>query len=396
MNEIRIKVVARNPVVKSIGSPQPFISLEDIESNTGRLLTATLPLKAAEDSVAHQPGDVLFGKLRPYLAKSLLCESEGTATGELLVLRPDQELDARFLFYVTLSQTWLSWANATSYGSKMPRTSWETLAEYRLWLPPLEEQRRITDFLDAEISRHHRLEAAMRQHLDQLSQRRRSAVNLTWPRTEARHTRLGYRVALVTSGPRGWSDYVANKGTLFFRSANLRRDSIAPNLESVVYVDTPKNAAAELIRSRTRSGDVLVGITGANTGWVTLATEEITGANVSQHVCLIRPIASQVNSRWLAYLISSSRVQDKILASQYGGTKTQLSLPDIRNISLPSVDIRDQQRVAQEIDHQLNLIDRQSIARASQLVLLRERRQALITAAVSGQFDVTTARSGVA
>ncbi|MGQ0573449.1 MAG: restriction endonuclease subunit S [Pseudonocardia sp.] len=145
----RLKALVTCPVEKSDGRPRPFVGLEDIGSGTGSLIADAPPAKAALDSVLHSPGDVLFSKLRPYLAKSFMATEVGTATGELLVLRPHERIDQRFLLYTTLSSPWLEWADTTSYGSKMPRTSWEAMSEFRLALPPLDEQRRIADFLDA-------------------------------------------------------------------------------------------------------------------------------------------------------------------------------------------------------------------------------------------------------
>ncbi|GGT26078.1 restriction endonuclease subunit S [Streptomyces purpureus] len=256
--------------------------------------------------------------------------------------------------------------------------------------PPLEEQRRTAGFLDAETSRIDRLMAKMCSQDELLSSRRRAVLAATW-HPEVRVARLGYFLNLVTSGPRGWGEYIGSEGNMFFRSANLWRDSTEPKLASVAYVDPPPSALAESIRSTIRSGDVLVGITGANTGWVCLANQDVVGANVSQHVCLLRP-SRLVSGKWLAYLLSSPLIQDSLLGSQYGGTKTQLSLPDLRDLKVPIPDLRTQQSVADEIQHQIIAIENERGARARQLALLAERRQALITAAVTGQLDVTTAR----
>ncbi len=153
MSRVRVKAVVLNVIEKSDGSAQPFIGLEHVQGGTGKLTVDELPIKSAEDSFCHKPGDVLFSKLRPYLAKSVQPVFHGTGTGELLVMRPQGHVDARYLLYQTLSSPWLEWANTTSYGTKMPRTSWDSVGEYRIWLPALDEQRRIADFLDAETSR---------------------------------------------------------------------------------------------------------------------------------------------------------------------------------------------------------------------------------------------------
>lgn len=152
MSTVRIKHVVRNVVESSYGTPTPFLSLEDLESNTGRLLIDQLPLKSANDSILHQRHDVLFGKLRPYLAKSYFAECPGSSTSELLTLRASSTLDPRFLFYITLSYPWIRWADTTAFGSKMPRTSWELLGEQLFWLLILRSRIESSSFLTANCS----------------------------------------------------------------------------------------------------------------------------------------------------------------------------------------------------------------------------------------------------
>ncbi|WP_147286242.1 restriction endonuclease subunit S [Streptomyces parvulus] len=261
-----------------------------------------------------------------------------------------------------------------------------------LLVPPLEEQRRIADFLDSETARLDALAKAMNSQDASLKQRRMGVLDFASghaPGTPL--VRLGYLSSLVTSGSRGWGDFVADTGSLFFRSANLHADRIQPKLTNLVYVQVPAAAASEAQRSRIEPGDVLVGITGANAGWVCLANDEVAGGHVSQHVCLVRPDKNRINGDWLAFLIASPATQSKLMGNQYGGTKTQLSLPDIREVRIPALPVEHQVQLTRTIKRQINAIDRQRLFRQRQLALLAERRQALITAAVTGQFDVTTA-----
>jgi len=135
---------------------RPFVALEHLESGTGRLITdAELADRPASDTGAAsvEPGDVLFGKLRPYLAKTWLADRPVFASTELLCLRPRVGIDSRWLTYLVTSGPFVDWAVASSEGTKMPRTSWEKIAEYRIDIPPLDHQCAITDYLDAETAR---------------------------------------------------------------------------------------------------------------------------------------------------------------------------------------------------------------------------------------------------
>jgi type I restriction enzyme S subunit len=315
------------------------------------------------------------------------------ADGHVTVARPDRPIaDPRYMYY------WLSSTPFQDYiysalivgATNQIELNRERLAGAPIPLPPLEEQRRIADFLDAETARIDRIVNAMSKSLDLLQAKRRALLMSVFPDRGYPSVRLGYYLDLVTSGPRGWGDYAGSEGTPFFRSANLRRDKIEPNLETLVLVDPPASAAAEALRSRVRIEDVLIGITGANTGWVSLADQRIAQANVSQHVCLVRA-GKMVKGLWLAYALSAPQVQELLLGSQYGGTKTQLSLADIRDLVVPLPPIDEQQRITADLTDGLTAIMGEHALRDRQLAVLAERRQALITAAVTGNIDITTA-----
>ncbi|SBW20850.1 putative type I restriction-modification system, S subunit [Candidatus Protofrankia californiensis] len=319
------------------------------------------------------------------------------ADGHVTVARADRQVaEPRYMYY------WLSctpfydfiYSSLTVGATNQIELNRERLAGAPIALPPLDEQRRIADFLDAETAGTDLLVDAIGKRLSLLEARRRALLMSVFPDFDCVKNRLGYHLNLVTSGPRGWGDYVGPYGSPFFRSANLRRNGIEPNLETLALVGPPTSAAAEAARSRIRAGDVLIGITGANTAWVSLADQRIDGANVSQHVCLARP-GKTIDGRWLAYALSAPQIQELLLGSQYGGTKIQLSLGDIRNLIIPLPSVKDQQIIAARISDGLANISAEQEIRDRQLALLTERRQALITAAVTGQIDVTTARGFV-
>ena len=120
----------------------PYISNEDIASWTGKLLIEE-PKPADADSRKFQKNDVLFNKLRPYLAKVYHATFEGVSSGELLCLRSSDAVEPRFLFYVLVSKGFIDTINAETFGAKMPRADWEVVGHQPLPLPPLETQRRI-------------------------------------------------------------------------------------------------------------------------------------------------------------------------------------------------------------------------------------------------------------
>lgn len=119
-----------------------------------------------------QRGDVLFNKLRPYLAKVYLADFDGISSGELLNLRASEHVFPRFLFHVLSSFAFIDVINAESFGTKMPRADWETVGHQPLPLPNIDTQRRIAGFLDERTARIDGLIGRKRALLGRLAEKR--------------------------------------------------------------------------------------------------------------------------------------------------------------------------------------------------------------------------------
>jgi type I restriction enzyme S subunit len=95
-----------------------------------------------------KPGDVLYGKLRPYLDKAVLAEMEGVCSTDVLVFesKPDRTVSG-FLVHLLHTNRFLNYAISTTSGTNLPRTRWTSLRNFKVALPPLPEQRRIAEAL---------------------------------------------------------------------------------------------------------------------------------------------------------------------------------------------------------------------------------------------------------
>lgn len=248
--------------------------------------------------------------------------------------------------------------------------------------PPIAEQRAIADYLDAETARIDALITKKQQLIHLLEERWRSLVDEVT--AEGTPTRVRRFTSLRTSGPRGWASMVSRHGRPFVRSANLRRDSVDLDLDDLGRVETPDTA--EAIRSMIHEGDTLVGITGANTGWVGQVGPDVSGGFVSQHVAILRP--QNIAPRWLTYSIFAPRAQDQLLGGQYGGTKTQLGLAELADLTIHVPCWSVQAKLIALLEAKRSGRKRAASVLQTQVALLAERRQALITAAVTGEFKV--------
>ena len=126
------------------------VALENIESGTGKYIETEN--KYIGEGVLAKKNDILFGKLRPYLAKVLLCNKELVAFGDIYVLRCMKELYAGFWTKYFISDPFIKWIDSSTYGTKMPRTNWDFIAQTYVVVPPLSEQQTIATYLDAKCS----------------------------------------------------------------------------------------------------------------------------------------------------------------------------------------------------------------------------------------------------
>ena len=124
-----------------------YLGLEHLAS--GRLVPigGGLSSNVRSTASAFQPGDVLYGKLRPYLDKAVLAKEAGVCTTELLVLRAKEDVDPRFLAAVVHSPRFVEYAIAGTTGVQHPRTSWAHTCEFEVHAFTFDEQQRIADIL---------------------------------------------------------------------------------------------------------------------------------------------------------------------------------------------------------------------------------------------------------
>lgn len=123
------------------------IELEHLATETGQLLGYVEGLNSGSIKNKFDKGDVLFGKLRPYLKKYLKAPFDGVCSSEIWVLK-GKNLSNDFLYFVVQTNTFIDLANISS-GSKMPRADWNVVEDGSFSIPQLPEQTKIANFLTA-------------------------------------------------------------------------------------------------------------------------------------------------------------------------------------------------------------------------------------------------------
>lgn len=361
-----------------------------------------------------QNGDVLVPKITPTFeaARSVLINGlhngVGAGTTELHVLRPGREIDGRFLLYLTNTHDFLERGKSEMYGvagqKRVPDTF---IKDFCVKLPSLDSQRRIADFLDAETARIDQLIRLRRRQVDIVNERYHSAISeLTTPGISSdleRHTvwpwlparipivRLGHLAKIQTGvtvhGSR--EQVYGGKSYPYLRVANVQGEQL--DLSDIKEIVLPASMA---LRSTLQPGDVVM--TEANGNPDNLGRGAVWRGEVPKmlhqnHIFAIRADRQALLPEYLSALLASNhgRRYFRHTSTQVGIATTSSS--KVLNFPIPKIDIDQQREVVKRYHAERTRTQRTTEALEQQLKLLEERRRALITAAVTGQFDVSTA-----
>lgn len=129
----------------------PFIGLEHVESSTMRLLGTKPAADLHSPGFRFEPGDVLYGRLRPYLNKVHRPDFAGLASAEFIVLTPTSAITSDYLKYILSSTDFVRFASRLNTGDR-PRVDFGQLTTYPIRLPPTQEQRAITRWLETVVT----------------------------------------------------------------------------------------------------------------------------------------------------------------------------------------------------------------------------------------------------
>ena len=182
---------------------------------------------------------------------------------------------------------------------------------------------------------------------------------------------MGELAVKVGSGstPKGGNAVYTTSGHCFVRSQNVGMGHLI--LNDIAYIDElthQKQKSTEL-----RTNDVLLNITGASIGRTALATEEINGGNVNQHVCIIRTNGN-VEPSFICDYIQTSKIQKYIHSLQTGGSREGLNFEQIRSFPINIPTVEEQVKIAKL----LSLINERIATQSKLIEDLKKLKSAII------------------
>ena len=131
------------------------LELEDLEKDTTKVLQHLTFAERQSKSTKNKfnAGDVLYGKLRPYLNKVTFADRPGVCTTEILPIKPNEAVHGRYLFHWLRHPAFLTYVTEVSHGVNMPRLGTDAGRDAPFVLAPKAEQKRIADKLDTVLTR---------------------------------------------------------------------------------------------------------------------------------------------------------------------------------------------------------------------------------------------------
>jgi type I restriction enzyme S subunit len=381
-------------------SSVPYIGLEHVSSHTGKLCDdyeAITDFKG--DTLDFRTRDILFGKLRPYLAKAYQAEENGRCSSEFWVMNP-KGVEGRFLLYYVLSHGFISDIDHSTFGVKMPRAEWNYAGNVKMPFPSHQEQIRIANYLDAKCSEIDALIAAKEQTNALLKERRQSIIY------EAVTKGLDPTAPMKDSGvewigkvPDSWNIERLKHHASFNPTTNLPEYSDDDEV-SFIPMDHLKsgfhNIATVTYQKVKRgyvtfqNGDILMAkVTPClENGNLAIAKDLNDGFGFgSTEINVIR--SNSINRQYLFYLLQCPSYIEKATYNMFGVAGLKRLEPGfIPNSYFPIPPVEEQQAIVEILNSKC--ASRDEIMRRSEMSIkkLKDYRQSLIYEAVTGKIEV--------
>ncbi|EPU0815201.1 restriction endonuclease subunit S [Morganella morganii] len=398
----KLKYIADLQTAKSNNSDELFVGLENISSGDGKYISKEESI-ADGTSVSFEKNDVLFGKLRPYLAKSWLATFSGVCSSEFLVLRT-AKLHPKYLNYYSLTNEFIEQVNSSTYGSKMPRASWEFIGLLPVPTCSYFLSERVAWFLDHETAKIDNLIEKQQQLIELLKEKRQAVIShavtkglnpdvpmkdsgVEWLGEVPEHwsiQKLKYICTTIVAGPFGSSitkDMYVNDGYKVYG-----QEQVIPNDFNVGDYFISADDFKKLSRYEVKNGDMLISCVGTF-GKIAVFPDWASRGIINPRLIKVSLI-NEVNPLFVREFLKSETVFKQFELLSRGGTMGVINIAILNEIMTSTPPFAEQNAIVEFIYSQKKKFKELIEKAYNQIGLLQERRTALISAAVTGKIDV--------
>jgi type I restriction enzyme S subunit len=315
---------------------------------------------------------------------------------------PSSSVDLNYLYYA--APLFIpNYGQENIYGALL--LNQDRINSSKMEMPNITEQVIIVDYLDKKTAHIDNLIKEKQTFIKLLEEKRQALIShvvtkglddkvemkdsgVEWIGDVPKHwvvSPLKHLTSKIGSGktPSGGAEAYVDNGVTFLRSQNIYNDGL--RLNDVVYITNETHISMK--NSAVMDGDVLLNITGGSIGRSCLFKLGIADVNVNQHVCIIRP-KSKTISDYLALVISSDVVSEQVSFSQTGAGREGLNFVEIGKFDIPYPPIDECFKIVNFCKVKIAKIKSLVDHTKDSIELLKERRSALISAAVTGKIDV--------
>ena len=377
-------------------STLPFkVGLENIESYSG-LYIPTESLYEG-DGINAKEGDIVYGKLRPYLAKVWIADRPCNAVGDFFVYRCNKDcILNQYAKWLMLSDGFTKICSASTYGAKMPRVSSDFIASLSIPLPPLVEQEKIVSYLEDKTSKIDAYVADKEKEIELLQELKQKTI------ADAVTKGLNPDAKMKDSGiswigeiPEHWE--VRHLSQVSYEHYISNKEVHHQNLLSLSYgriIRKDINTTEGLLPASfdtyqiVEEGNIVMRLTDLQNDHkslrVGLVKEE--GIVTSAYVCL-----GVYDSIFPSYLYNVLHCYDirKLFYSMGGGLRQNLNWQGLKKLDIPLPPKDEQQSIVAYIEEKCEKIDKLASELQSEIEYLKEYKQRLIADCVTGQVKVS-------
>lgn len=389
-----------------------FVPMEGIGDDGSLDTSRTRPLGELRTGYTYfREDDVVVAKITPCFENGKraimrgLSGGFGFGTTELIVARPIKErITTDFLGRITSSTAFRALGEAEMYGAGgQKRVPDDFVRDFRVALPDLHEQDLICRFLDRETAKIDALVEEQERLIALLKEKRQAVIShavtkgldpsvpmkdsgVEWLGEVPGHwevRKLSSITDKITNGYVGPTrDILVDEGVRYLQSLHIKRNKI--KFDQPYYVT--EEWSQEHKKSVLHEGDVLIVQTG-DIGQVAVVPKEFEDCNC--HALIVTsPIRSILGGDWLSWVLCSNYGLHTLLSIQTGALHPHLNCGNVKDIFIPVPPLDEQKSTISKLTRETGSIDHLVEEAGRGVALLRERRSALISAAVTGQIDV--------